>query len=78
MVFEFFLTTAEYAEETPFAQSGDDDWAKTYLSKTFSYLLRTWLPLRLCASHLFPDSVDRTERLYHPITKGANLKRLTT
>ncbi len=27
MDFEFFLTTAEYAEETRFAQSGDDDWA---------------------------------------------------
>ncbi len=24
----FFLTTAEYAEKSPFAQSGDDDWAK--------------------------------------------------
>jgi len=30
MVFEFFLTTAEYTEEIPFAQSGDDDWTKTY------------------------------------------------
>ncbi len=29
MVFDFFLTTAEYAEVRIFAQSGEDDWAKS-------------------------------------------------
>jgi len=100
----FHRRDAEYAEEIPFAQSGDDDWAKTYrsnlsnvfvcrrlptnkklilcalcasaviflkrfLSVSICVSLRLiclvlsavfpWRPLRLCASHLFPNSVTR-------------------
>ncbi len=53
MIFEFFLTTAEYAEEIPFAQSGDDDWAKTYSSNLRYVFVCRRLPtnknLNLCA-----------------------------
>ncbi len=45
---------AEYAEEIPFAQSGDDDWAKTYSSDLKNVFVCRRLPtnkkLILCAS----------------------------
>jgi len=44
---------AEYAEEIPFAQSGDDDWAKTYSSNLSNVFVCRRLPtnknLILCA-----------------------------
>jgi hypothetical protein len=46
--------TTEYAEEIPFAQSGDDDWAKTYNSNLRNVFVCRRLPtnkrLILCAS----------------------------
>jgi len=49
----FFLTTAEYAEEIPFAQSGDDDWAKSSSSNLSNVFVCRRLPtnkkLILCA-----------------------------
>ncbi len=44
---------AEYAEEIPFAQSGDNDWAKTYSSNLWNVFVCRRLPtnktLILCA-----------------------------
>jgi len=50
----FHRRDAEYAEEIPFAQSGDDDWAKTYSSNLRNIFVCRRLPtnkkLILCAS----------------------------
>ncbi len=49
----FHRRDAEYAEEIPFAQSGDDDWAKTYSSDLKNVFVCRRLPtnrhLILCA-----------------------------
>jgi len=49
----FHRRDAEYAEEIPFAQSGDDDWAKTYSSDLGNVFVCRRLPtnkkLILCA-----------------------------
>ncbi len=49
----FHRRDAEYAEEIPFAQSGDDDWAKTYSSNSSNVFVCRRLPtnknLILCA-----------------------------
>ncbi len=49
----FHRRGAEYAEEIPFAQSGDDDWAKTYSSNLSNVFVCRRLPtnkyLILCA-----------------------------
>ncbi len=49
----FHRRDAEYAEEIPFAESGDDDWAKTYSSDLKNVFVCRCLPtnkkLILCA-----------------------------
>ncbi len=49
----FHRRDAEYAEEIPFAQSGDDDWAKSYSSNLSNVFVCRRLPtnknLILCA-----------------------------
>jgi hypothetical protein len=49
----FHRRDAEYAEEIPFAQSGDDDWAKSYNSDLSNVFVCRRLPtnkkLILCA-----------------------------
>ncbi len=52
----FHRRDAEYAEEIPFAQSGDDDWAKTYSSNLSNVFVCRRLPTNiLCA--LFASAV---------------------
>jgi len=53
----FHRRDAEYAEKIPFAQSGDDDWAKPYSSKMKNVFVCRRLPTNkklilyaLCAS----------------------------
>jgi len=44
MIRTFHRKDAEYAEEIPFAQSGDDDWAKTYSSNLRNVFVFRRLP----------------------------------
>ena len=64
MIRPFHRRDAEYAEEIPFAQSGDDDWAKTFSSDLRNVFVCRRLPTnkRLILSALCGSTLLTTLR----------------